>query len=283
MCVRVVEEHQVGKRRHDNGGGESPWLSLLDPSANAAALGDIQRRGLRAAGELVDRLIGAVDGDTPQDPGTGGAPPSPTEPTHGDGAGANGTDGAPPGTLRRPLAPGVPSADLLHAWVDLFQRGLQAMAAVARTNGGLAPGGESIATADVGRGTATGAVRLTIRGGGSDDRPGASDERAGGSDGPSGRSGSTEVWLHNGTSEPMLGLRLHSADLRSHDGSTLPASCIGFDPPSLDELPARSSRGVLVVADVGADVPGGVYHGVLLVAGAPDVWLPVIVTVASGE
>ncbi len=283
----------MGERRHDKGGGESPWLSILDPSANAAALGDIQRRGLRAAGELVDRLIGAVDRDRPQDPGTGGGPPSPTEPTHGDGAGANGTAGAPPGTPR-PLAPGVPSADLLHAWVDLFQRGLQAMAAVARTNGGLGPGGESIATADVGRGTATGAVRLTIRVGGSDDRPGGSDERAGGSDeraggsdGPSGRSGSAEVWLHNGTAEPMLGLRPHSGDLRSHDGSTLPASCIGFDPPSLEELPARSSRGVLVVAavgaDVGADVPGGVYHGVLLVAGAPDVWLPIIVTVASGE
>jgi hypothetical protein len=28
-------------------------------------------------------------------------------------------------------------------------------------------------------------------------------------------------------------------------------------------------------------VPGGVYRGVLLVAGAPDVWLPIVVTVAT--
>ena len=65
-------------------------------------------------------------------------------------------------------------------------------------------------------------------------------------------------------------------------GSTLPASALRFDPPSLDELPARSSRGVVVAADVAEGVPRGAYRGVLLVAGAPDVWLPIVVTVASG-
>jgi hypothetical protein len=77
-------------------------------------------------------------------------------------------------------------------------------------------------------------------------------------------------------------LRLHSGDLRAHDGSTLPASALRFDPPSLDELSARSSRGVVVVADVADEVPGGAYRGVLLVAGAPEVWLPIVVTVAGG-
>jgi hypothetical protein len=37
----------------------------------------------------------------------------------------------------------------------------------------------------------------------------------------------------------------------------------------------------MVVADVTDAVPGGVYRGVLLVAGAPDVWLPIVVTVAT--
>jgi hypothetical protein len=97
-----------------------------------------------------------------------------------------------------------------------------------------------------------------------------------------GRTGSAEVWLHNGTGEPRTGLRLHCGDLRAHDGSTLPASVLRFDPASLDELPARSSRGVVVVAEVADGVPGGAYRGVLLVAGAPDVWLPIVVTVAGG-
>jgi hypothetical protein len=91
------------------------------------------------------------------------------------------------------------------------------------------------------------------------------------------------VWLHNGTAEAKTGLRLHAGDLRAHDGSTLPASALRFDPPSLDELPARSSRGVIVTADVADGLPAGVYRGVLLVAGAPDVWLPIVVTVASGR
>jgi len=265
----------VGERRHDNGGGELPWLSILDPTANARALGEIQRRGLRAAGELVDRLIGAVDGEGHEHPAAAGSP-APAEPTHVDGVdGANGSDGNTPGPPR-PSVPGSPSADIIQVWMDLFQRGMQAMAATVRPDGALGPGGESIATADVGRGTATGAVHLSVVAGGSGDLPG-------GSDGPARRRGSAEVWLHNGTAEPMIGLRLHTGDLRAHDGSTLPSSGLRFDPPSLDELPARSSRGVVVVADVGDDVPGGVYRGVLLVAGAPDVWLPIVLTVASGE
>jgi hypothetical protein len=50
----------VGERRRD-GSGEQPWSSLFDPAANVRALGEIQRRGLQAAGELVDRLVGDAD------------------------------------------------------------------------------------------------------------------------------------------------------------------------------------------------------------------------------
>jgi len=253
----------VGERRQDEGTGESPWMSMLDPTANARALGEIQRRGLRAAGELVDRLIGAVDGDGREDPAA-------------SGDGVDGADGSPRRVARSPdgSVAGSPPADLLQLWMDVFQRGLQAMAAMARPDGAHATGGGPIATADVGRGTVTGAVHLTV----SADRPG---EGPAGSNRPLGRTGSAEVWLHNGTAEARSGLRLHSGALRAHDGSTLPASALRFDPPSLDELPARSSRGVVVVADVAGGVPGGVYRGVLLVSGAPDVWLPIVVEVAS--
>jgi hypothetical protein len=271
----VVEEHQVGERGPDTSSGDVPWLSILDPTANARALGEIQRRGLHAAGELVDRLIGAVDGERHEDPAASAGSPVAAEPTPADGTdGANGSDGdALPTT--RPSVHGSPSADLMQVWMDVFQRGLQAMAAMARPDGALV-GGDSIVTADVGRGTATGALHISVVAAGSDGV-------AGGLNGPSGRSASAEVWLHNGTSRPMIGLRLHSGDLRSHDGTTLPASGIRFDPPSLDELPARTSRGVQVLADVADEVPGGVYRGIVLAAGAPEVWLPIVVTVASGE
>jgi hypothetical protein len=236
-------------------------MSMLDPAANARALGEIQRRGLRAAGELVDRLIGAVDGE-----GRGEAAAADDGDDRADGsrtaAGSSGESAA------------SPPADLLQLWMDVFQRGLQAMAAMARPDGAQAAGGGPIATADVGRGTATGAVQVTVGA----DRSGVVPA---GSNGQPGRTGSAEVWLHNGTSEARSGLRLHTGDLRTHDGSTLPAPALRFDPPSLDELPARSSRGVMVVADVTDAVPGGVYRGVLLVAGAPDVWLPIVVTVAT--
>jgi len=240
---------------------------MLDPAANARALGEIQTRGLRAAGELVDRLIGAVDdADDGSNQSVGRRAPSP------DTASATPVTGSPP-------------ADLLHAWMDVFQRGLQAMAAMARP-GPVPAAGESIATADIGRGTVTGAVHITVGSNGAEDVVGASDGPpgcAGSADGGRrpGRKGSAEVWLHNGTAEPTTALRPHCGDLRAHDGSTLPASTLRFEPASLDELPARSSRGLVVTADVADGVPGGAYRGVLLVAGAPDVWLPIVVTVAS--
>ena len=244
---------------------------MLDPAANARALGEIQRRGLRAAGDLVDRLIGAVDGDKRDNPATAG-----------DGADdrvdapdeANGSTARPAGSAGGSIA-GSPPADLLQLWMDVFQRGLQAMAAMARPDGVHAADGRPIATADVGRGTVAGAVHVTV----GTDRLG---EAPVGSDVQPGRTGTAEVWLHNGTAEARSGLQLHSGDLRTHDGRTLPPSSLRFDPPSLDELPARSSRGVVVVADVADPVPDGVYRGVLLVAGAPDVWLPIAVAVESG-
>lgn len=278
----------MGERIHDKGTGESPWMSMLDPAANARALGEIQRRGLRAAGELVDRLIGAVDGDRQEGSaavgGAGGASVrgrDGAEGGEGDGAddhsAGEGGGGSDDGASRAPggSVTGSPPPDLLHVWMEVFQRGLQAMAAMARPGGTVAAGDESIATADVGRGTVTGAVHLTV----GVDRSGEPVAR---SDGQAQSTGSAEVWLHNGTAETRTGLRLHSGDLRAHDGATLPASALRFDPPSLDELPARSSRGMVVAAHVEDGVSSGVYRGVLLVAGVPEVWLPIVVTVANG-
>jgi hypothetical protein len=40
-----------------------PWASVFDPAVNVRALGEIQARGLRAAGDVVDRMVRAIDGD----------------------------------------------------------------------------------------------------------------------------------------------------------------------------------------------------------------------------
>jgi hypothetical protein len=241
----------VGDGRGDGGedGGGTP---LFNPSAGIRALADVQRRGLIAAGELVDRLIGAVDGDlSPSVPGRA------TRPTPDDD----------PQTL-----------DFVNIWIEVFQRGLQAMIPATRSYGTAATNGAQIATADLARGTTTGAVHIQA-----DADSGSPDNGGGGSTRGVRRRGSAEVWLHNGTPEPLLGLRLHAGDLRAHNGTTLPESALRFDPPSLDELPGRSSRGVVVTAEVADGIPGGVFRGVLLVTGVPDVWLPIVVTVAEWE
>jgi hypothetical protein len=232
----------------DNRGG----APLFNPSAGIRALADVQRRGLIAAGELVDRLIGAVDGD-----------PSPSV----------------PGRATRPTPDDDPQTlDFVNVWIEVFQRGLQAMMPATRSYGPAATNGAQIATADLARGTTTGAVHIQVAA-----DSGSPDNGDGGSTGGARPGGSAEVWLHNGTPEPLLGLRLHAGDLRAHDGRTLPEFALLFEPPSLDELPARSSRGVVVTAEVADGIPGGVFRGVLLVTGAPDVWLPIVVTVAERE
>jgi hypothetical protein len=262
----------VGERRRD-GFGERPWSSLFDPAANVRALGDIQRRGLQAAGELVDRLVGDADGHaaaTPADDSETGAP----DRDHGDGhepQGAHGAHGAPG---RSPAA-----AQLFQVWVDLLQRGLQAVTdatvtAVAPTSSN----GHRGATVDLGAGLTTGTVRIDAAGGDGGSR---------GGDVKDGRSGDghaeAEVWLHNGTAEPRADVSLHCGDLRAHDGSLLPAGAVRFDPDRVDGLPARSSRGVVVSAVLHADQPAGVYRGVILATGVPDAWLPLEIVVDGTE
>jgi hypothetical protein len=80
-----------------------PWSSVLDPVANARALEQIQRRGVEASTELVERLVAMVDG------------------ARGDEA--RDADGA--SSPRPSRADGF---DIFGLWADVATRTLQAMA-----------------------------------------------------------------------------------------------------------------------------------------------------------
>src|SRR5215510_12500525 len=115
-------------------GGNTPagdgalWARALDPASNVRALGDIQRRGLRAAADVVERLVSSVDG--------------------GDGA-----DDLPPG----PASPGASSTDLqvaVELWAEIARRSLQALTGLANGAGVGSPASvpAGAITVDVGGG-----------------------------------------------------------------------------------------------------------------------------------
>ncbi len=88
-----------------------------------------------------------------------------------------------------------------------------------------------------------------------------------------------EIWLHNHGSVDLGKVRLRCSDLLSHDGGLLSsAGAVRFEPDAV-EMPAKSSRGVTVEIDVGAEVRPGSYRGTLLAEGHDDVWLPVVLVV----
>jgi hypothetical protein len=92
--------------------------------------------------------------------------------------------------------------------------------------------------------------------------------------------GQAEMWLHNGTADDPGELLPHCGPLCGLDGALL--SCqLTIDPPTIDGLPPRSSRGftIAVTADP-ASVPG-TYRGLVQVRGAGAVWLPIEVVVPA--
>jgi hypothetical protein len=230
----------VGDWRGD-GHGDRPAAPTFGALAGVRALADVQRRGLRAAGELVDRLVSSVDGDRDGD-----------------------DDAAAPG--QGPVGPSFGSVDeLVRVWLELVRLGIDVIgqAATAQPPRNHADGGAQGATVDVGSHRSRGSVCLEVRAGD-----------------PSSSEPEVEVWLHNGTADAYRGIRLHCGDLRAHDGRTLPADAVRFEPPVVD-LPARSSRGVTVHATAADLAAAGTYHAMILAAGAPGVWLPLEVDVSG--
>jgi hypothetical protein len=216
-----------------------PWASLLDPVANARALGDIQAQALRAAGDLVERLAAAADENRLSGGRSRERRPDDPAATNGD------------------------TAQLIDAWIEMLRR-------VSTQFAGAASGDADHERAEIDiRGGSPGpGLRLVVNESGEKDADDA------------------EVWLHNGTTTAFGPLRLRVGGLWS-PGGTLLGVTIECDPSCVEELPARSSRGIaLSVAKDGADapLPAGIFRGVLQVDGAPDVWLPIeVVVTGSGS
>ncbi|BBZ37413.1 hypothetical protein MCNS_04760 [Mycobacterium conspicuum] len=83
-----------------------------------------------------------------------------------------------------------------------------------------------------------------------------------------------ELWLHNRGPIDMGKVVLRCGDLLSHQGNLIAARLMRFE-PDIVPMPARSSRGVTVEADIDEHVVPGSYRGMLVADGHPDVWLPI--------
>lgn len=128
----------MGDARTGSRDGEGvPWSALLDPVANARALAEVQAQGLRAAGELVERIIGSL-GD--------GARPGWTAP---------GRVGEGPSDAPRSIG------GLVEVWIDLLRRTSESVARLADDAAG-GDGSRASVGIDLDSGRATGAVLLHV-------------------------------------------------------------------------------------------------------------------------
>jgi hypothetical protein len=208
------------------------WKSLLDPRANARALGDVQAQALRAAGDLVERLAHSVDGP--------------------EGESDERTDAAGGGS-----APSGDAARLVDVWLEMLSRIASAF------DGSASPGSDQNGRVDVDL-LASGGGRLRLVAT------------------PLERSAAAEIWLHNRSAEPISALCLHAGDLLSPAGVPLVAT-MAFDPCRIDEMPARSSRGVELTVTVHEGAAPGTFRGVLQIAGAPQAWVALELVVGARE
>ena len=152
------------------------------------------------------------------------------------------------------------AANLIEAWIELLQRASKSFTS-ASTGGSHAPDDERIEV-DLDAGSANTLVHLEV------DESGAI------------RSGTAEVWMHNGTAGSIGPLTFLGDELRSPEGVPL-AATLACDPAHIDVLPGRSSRGVALTIAKEGELRPGTYRGLIQVKGAPQVWLTVEVVVGD--
>jgi hypothetical protein len=211
--------------------GGVPWAFVLDPAANARALGDVQRRGLQAARELVDRVVSSIEGG-------GGASTGAHDAQHAT------TLGGHEGFVR----------DVVQAWCDVAAFALSSLAG--QTDGGRNPAwrgrpSDASLTVDL-----TGEAGPTLWRLHADRKGELSDPAA--------------LWLRNPGSEPIGPLRVRVGDLYTSDGARIESREVEFDPSEIDELAPRGAQGVVAGLSPQEPMRPGRYRGIVHIDDAPQ-------------
>ncbi|CAN5607302.1 hypothetical protein BH09ACT7_BH09ACT7_56860 [soil metagenome] len=232
---------QYGERRPGGVTGDLPWSSVFDSAANLRAMSAIQAEGLRAASELVDRFVRFAAN------------------------GLNSTNSATDPAVqneRADLYGATDIAPLIRSWLPMW--GLQSLvppAAPESTPPGSARAREAVAGAcasmDLELSEATGPLKLETT------APGIA---------------SAELWLHNRGMTDFGDVKIGCASIVADSGRAIDDVAVTFDPSNVP-MPARSSRGIAVGVEVGHDIDPGVYRGLIVVEGHPQLCVPIVVTI----
>lgn len=205
----------------------------------AKLLGEIQAEGLRAAGALVERLVQLVDGPPPVAP----------DPADDDATVAKEQpSGEQPAVELGAVLP------WFELWRDLVERTADTLQRFRAAESD--PDGVRVQVGVDGSLAPTQPLVIAVDAAGT---------------------GRAEMWLHNGTADAYGALVPHCGPLCDADGNRLECE-LEIDPPKIDGLPARSSRGFVLSIVAGGAAPG-TYRGIVQVGGTAAVWMPVEVAV----
>jgi hypothetical protein len=239
----------------DTSGSALPWTFVLDPAANVRALGDVQRRGVRAAQELVERVMATLDRPGRVE-GNGPFTVHPTPPSSSS-LGSNGTVGP------------LPSADLVNQLVQgWWELTTKVLSGFGTTRSGepddfVAPHDDSLVV-NLHDGSVAVPWRIEA------DTKGQI------------RSGA-ELWFQNSSPDPLTPIHLSVSDLLAESGSRIPSPCVHLDPSRIKKLPARSARGVLLELRPEEPMAPGRYRGILATEGARTMLIPIEVEVHANR
>ncbi len=236
-------------RPRDDDRDGSAWIEDYGPLDAMRSVSDVQRRGLDAAAEVVERFSAMVDGL---------ADPTETPDPGQDPFGARGdqdettSDEKDRSRFTRMRADAARAVDL---YVELFQRTFEAYADMV----------EATASSDRptgGNGTGGSSTHLVLP-----------DAAAGGRV-------SATVWVHN-QSGSVVDTTPRGTDLERHDGAVIPGDRTQFEPRILSGVQPGTSRAITVSVAVPDDAAPGVYHGLVLANGLEGTSVPVAVTVEA--
>jgi hypothetical protein len=233
-----------------------PWAFVLDPAANVRALGEVQRRGLQAARDLVERALSRPE------PRGGGYPGSSR-------------------VQRRPSGRSHPSREtsgleeLVAAWWEVASQVVAAIPSRADL-GADSPERRGPSDAEGGAPLRPGSVIADL----SETRV-PSYWRVS-TDTKGQLEGSPELWLRNRSTSAVDRIRLDIGDLVTGDGKVIEGRYLRLDPPEL-ALPARSAQGVALTLLLDDALEPGIYRGVLQAEQAPRLCVVVELAVDSQD